>query len=87
MFGTVQGHLLQFNQKPPMVKPTHKHEAKIAKTQESMMTSEARSMLSEGTIGVRLENMVFFTYPFLIPKKNGESHSIMNIKPLNQFIM
>ena len=31
-------------------------------------------------------NKEFFTYPFLIPKKNGESHFIISLKPLNQFI-
>ena len=32
------------------------------------------------------ENKGFFTYPFLIPKKNGESHFVMNLKPQNQYI-
>ena len=66
-----QGHLLQFNQKSPLVKPTHKCEVKVPKTQESMMTSEDSSMLSEITIDVGPENKGFFTYPWLNPKKNG----------------
>ena len=87
MLDTIQGHLLQFNQKLPVVKPTHKCKIKVPKTQESMMASEIRSMLSESTIAVGQGNKGFFTHPFLIPKTNEESHFIMNLKPLNWFIM
>ena len=38
MLGTIQGHLLQFNQKLPLVKPTCKCEVKVPRTQESMIT-------------------------------------------------
>ena len=86
VFGTIQGHLLQLNQKPPLMKPTHKCEVKVPRTQESMMTSEVRSMLFEGNIEVGPGNKGFFTYPFLIPKQNKESHVTMNLKPLNWFI-
>ena len=86
MLGTTQGHLLQFSQKPSLIKPTHKCKVKVPKTQKSMMTSEVSSMLSEGTIKFGPGNKVFFTYPFLISKKNGESHFIMNLKLLNQYI-
>ena len=48
------------------------------------MASDVSSMLSEGTIEVGPGNKGFFTYPILIPKENGESHFIMNLKPLNQ---
>ena len=84
MLGTIKGHLLQFSQKPPLVKPTHKCEVKVPNTQESMMTSEVSSVLSEGTTEVGPGYKGFFTYPFLIPKKNWESHFIMNLKTLNQ---
>ena len=83
VFGTVQRYLLEFNQKSPLVKPIHKFEVKVPKTQESIMTSKVRLMLSEGTIEVGPSNKGFFTYPFLIPNKNGESHIIMNLKLLN----
>ena len=74
-------HLLQFNQKPPLIKPTSKCEVQV-----SMMTSEFNLMLSEGPIELGHGNKGFFTYPFLILKKNRESHFIMNVKPLNQYI-
>ena len=54
--------------------------------QDSMMTSGVSSMLSEDTIELGPGNKGFFIYPFMIPKKKGESHFIMNLKPLNQFI-
>ena len=50
--GKIQGHLLQFSQKSPLVKATQKCEVKIQKTQESMMASDVRSMLSQGTIEI-----------------------------------
>ena len=70
MLGTIQGHLLQFNHKPPIVKPTCKWEVKVPKTKESMMSSEVTSTLSEGTREAGSGNKGFFMYPFLIcPKK------------------
>ena len=69
-----------------LVKPTHKFEVKVPKAQDGKMASEVRSMLSRGTIGVGSGNKGFLTYPYLIPKKNGESHFIMNLKPLNWFL-
>ena len=50
------------------------------------MASEIRSMLSKDTIEAGPGNKGVFTYPFLITKKNGESHFIMNLTMLNQFI-
>ena len=67
----------------PPLKPTCKCKVKIPKTQDSMMASEVRSVLSRDTIEVGPGNKAFFTYPFLIPKKNGESCFVMNLKPLN----
>ena len=86
MLGTIQGHQLQFNQKFHLAKPTHKFKLKVPKAQESMMTSELSSMLSNGTLELGPWNKGFFTYPFLIHRKNWESHFIMNLKLLNQFI-
>ena len=77
---------LQFNQKTHPVKPTHKCEVKVPKIHESMIASEVRLMMSEGTIEVCPGNKAFLTYPSLIIKKNEKSHFIMNLKPLNQFI-
>ena len=85
VLGTIQGYLLQFNQKPTLVKPTFNCEFKVPKNQESMMVLEVRSMLSEGIMEIAPRNKGFFTYPFLIPNNNGESHFIMNLKLLNQF--
>ena len=47
--------------------------SKDPKTQENMMASEVRSMLSQGTIKVCPGNVGFFTYSFLILKKNGKA--------------
>ena len=58
MLGTIQGHLLKFNQKPPLIKSTNKCEVKVPKAQ-----------VSEGTIELGPGNKGFFTYPFLIPPK------------------
>ena len=86
MLGTIQGHLLQFNQKPPQVRSTNKCKVKVPKCQESMMASEVRSILSKSTLEVDPGNKGFLAYLFLTPKKNGESFFIMNLKLLNHFI-
>ena len=86
VFSTIQGHLLQFSQKASLVKPTCKCEVKVPKMQKSIMTSEVTSVLSDGAIEAGPGNKGFLTYPFLISKKNKESHFIMNLKLLNQFI-
>ena len=70
----------------PLDKTYSKCEVKVPKVQENMMTAEGSSMLSKGTTELGPGNKGFFTHPFLIPKKNGESHFIMNLKPLNQHI-
>ena len=87
MLGTIQGNLLQFNQELPLVKPTHKCEVKVAKTQENMMTSEISSMLFKGTKELGSQRTRDSLHiPSQFPRKNGESHFIMSLKPLNQFI-
>ena len=70
----------------PLIKPTSKSEVKVPKAQDSMMTSEVSPMLSEDTIELGPGKKGFFTYPFLILRENVESHFIMNLKPLNQYI-
>ena len=86
MLGMVQGYLLHFNQKPPLVKPLQKYEVKIPKDQESVMSSEINTMLLKSTIDLCPGNKGLFTYPFIIPMKNRKSCCIMNLEPLNQFI-
>ena len=74
VLGTTQGHLLQFSQKPPVVKPTFKCEVKIPKTQESISPSEVKSVLSKDTVEVGPDDKWLFMYLFIIPKKSVESH-------------
>ena len=58
----------------------------IPKSKEAAMSLEIDKMLSARTIEVNLGNKGLFTYPFLMPRKNGSCCFIMNLKPLNQFI-
>ena len=82
--GSIQDLSLHFNQKPLLVKSSFTCDVKIQKTQEAPMSSEIDTMLSNRTIGLGPGTKGLFTYPFVIPKKNGMSHSIMNLKPLSQ---
>ena len=82
VLGMVQGQLLQFSCKPPLVKPTYKCKVKIPKTQKGLMAMEINSILSEGMIEVGQRNKRFFIHPFMIPKKNEESHFIINLRIL-----
>ena len=61
VLGIIQGHLLHFNHKFPIVKPTHKCEVNVLKTQESLLALEVRSRLSEGTTDIVPVNKEFFT--------------------------
>ena len=86
MLGSVQGHLIQFNRKPLLVRPTEKCEVQVLKGQQQEMNHQIQMLLKEGNIEEVPNNKGFFTYPFLIPKKNGKSRFIMNLKPLNRYI-
>ena len=86
ILGMVQRHLLRFNWKPLLEKSSHNCEVRVLKVQEVMMTSEINTMVSEKMIMLSPRNEWFFTYPFLIPKKNKASHFIMNLKLLNHLI-
>ena len=85
MLGTIKGHMLQFNQKPLLVNPICKCRVKVSNTQESMMTSEVSSFLSEGTIEGAPHNKGFFMYPFLIPRKMGKPlyHELKVAEPVH----
>ena len=86
MLGSVQGHLIQFNCKPPLVHPMEKCEVQVPNGQQQEMNRQIQTLLKEGNIEEAPNNKGFFTYPFLIPKKNGKSRFIMNLKPLNRYI-
>ena len=86
VLGTVQGHLIQFQRKPPLVRPSPKSEVVVTKAQQGAMQGAITDLLKEGNIERGPLNKGFFTYPFLIPKKDGQLRFIMNLKPLNRYI-
>ena len=51
------------------------------------MSLEINLMLCQGPIEVGPGNKGFFTYPFVIPRKEWRKPFIMNLKLLNQFII
>ena len=53
--------------------PSYKCEVRVVKAQDVAVTSEINTMLAKGNIELGPGNKVFFTYPFMIPKKNGAS--------------
>ena len=85
MLGVMQGHLPHFNQKSPLVKPSHKYKVIIPKGQEATMCSEINIMLLNETMDLGPGNKGFFTQALIISKNNSMSCFIMNLKPLNQF--
>ena len=46
----MQGHLVHFNLKPPLVKPSYKYKVKMPKVGETAMSSEISTMLLEETV-------------------------------------
>ena len=51
------------------------------------MYLERYTMLSERKTALGLGNKGLFTLTFIIPKKNGMIHFIMNLKPLNHYYL
>ena len=72
VLGKMQGHLLQSIRSPHLVKPTWKCEVKVPMTQERMMTSQVRSMLSKSTTEVGPGNKGFLHNPFYSHEKWGK---------------
>ena len=73
MLGTIQGHLLWFNQKPHTVKPTLQVQGKDLKDSEEHDGFRHWIDAVWGHHRCWVRNKEFFTYPFLIPKRNGEA--------------
>ena len=54
MSGTVQGYLLDFNQKPPLMEPLCKSGIRIPKAQEAAISVEIDTVLSGRTVNLGL---------------------------------
>ncbi len=81
-----KGHLIDLEKKPPLVLPSKKSELKVPRKYRAAMKLAVQDLLKEKNIELAPMNKGFFTYPFLIPKKNGDLRFIMNLKPLNKFV-
>ena len=85
LLGTMQ-QLCYNSIRSPLIKPTSQCEVKVPKSQESMMTSEVSSMLSEGTIELGPGNKGILYISLPDSQEKWGSYFIMNLKPLNQYI-
>ena len=70
MLGMVQEHLLHFNHKPLLVKPSHKCKVKIAKVQEAAMSLEINIMLPKRTVELGWRTKGLSLIPLSSPRKN-----------------
>ena len=87
VLGSVQGHLLELKERPPLVESSAKCEVKVPKKLEAAMQSEVDKLVSDGNVEIAPKNKGFHTYPFLVPRKCKKRwRFIMNLKPLNKYM-
>jgi hypothetical protein len=81
----VKGYELDFKDQPqqshrPQIVETH-HQSRI-------ISEEIQKLLEKGAIQeVSEEEEDFYSRLFLIPKKDGQMRSVINLRPLNQFLV
>ena len=75
VLGMVQRHLSHFNQKPPLVKPSHKCEVKIPKVQEAAASSDWQNAIWKDNRARSREKKGFLLAPVSSPKTMGKVSS------------
>ena len=81
------GYKPTFVQKPPLT--CNPGWFSVGRGHEQALLTEIDSMLQKGAIE-EVSNPAspgFYTSIFLVPKKNGKLRPVINLKPLNQFIL
>ena len=90
VLGTIsKGYQLEFTETPPFSTPFRTTPVPSDPFLANLLREEVRSLLAKNAIVPLMglhPNMVTSTF-FLAPKKNGKWRPIINLKPLNRFIV
>ena len=83
----IKGHLLEFNKRPHLVYKNRLHKTRPRSREEELqIQKEVTSLLSKKAIEKAPNNKGFFSRLFVVPKADGGTRPIINLKPLNKFI-
>ena len=82
----IQGHLLSFHNRPPLVLPRSSLETTASGPAADSITESVSDLLHKGAIEPAPENPGFYSRLFNVPKKDGSLRPVINLKPLNRFI-
>ena len=82
----VRGHRIQFLQEPHQILP--KITPVLDVVQEKTISEEVQKMLQKNAIEkAKYHHKEFVSSLFLVPKKTGDMRPVINLKPLNEFIL
>jgi hypothetical protein len=82
----IEGHFLSFHSRPPLVPASPSLETKVVGSQMKSISDSVNELLRKRAIEPVSDNPGFYSHLFTIPKKDGSSRPVINLKPLNKFI-
>ena len=88
VFQAIDGYLFEFRAQPSFMSHWEAASMKtLFKGQKgSFMDEEVRELLKKGAVEQAPSGAAFYSRIFCVPNKDGRLHSIINLKPLSQFL-
>ena len=83
---SIQGHYLNFRDRPPLVPATPSLETRAVGQTSASISDAVAGLLSKGAIEPAPQDPGFYSRLFTVPKKDGTLRPVINLKPLNRFI-
>jgi hypothetical protein len=83
---SIQGHYLNFKARPPLVPASASLETHARGPSSASLNDAVEDLLAKGAIEPAQSNPGFYSRLFTVPKKDGSSRPVINLKPLNRFI-
>ena len=86
------GHRIQFEKSPPLTLPLKQYETFLSPTQSLIVEQEIKELVEKGALRVvsyseAIKVPGLYSRVFVVPKPNGNHRVIINMKPLNKFIV
>ena len=87
------GHKILFEDgPPPCTPPSHEYETKLPEPKMSVVRAEVRTLLDKGAVRVvsqeeALATPGHYSQVFAVPKPGGKWRVVINMKPLNEFVL
>lgn len=81
----IKGYKLDFKDQPQQ---SHKPQTVETRQQSKLISEEVQKLLEKGAIQeVTEDEEGFYSRLFLVPKKDGQMRPVINLRPLNQFLV